>query len=164
MASNTRSGLVRIYSGIGPVVVRLCFGIFPKHCRRFLEGQWNNCRSVVEALSKDCRTSLEQQSNICRRNIEESCVCTHAMAPARSGLGLALGMMLLSVQMTWFLEAQGQMEDDNGTTLTEHHEYRLPTVTTEKLTSPHLLIAFSNPLTTVSSLRRRRMLRLSRPL
>lgn len=30
-----------------------------------------------------------------QKNIEESCVCTHAKAPARSGLGFALGSLLL---------------------------------------------------------------------
>ncbi|MFC3198125.1 TlpA family protein disulfide reductase [Parapedobacter deserti] len=34
----------------------------------------------------------EDQTEL-RRNLEESCVCTHAMAPARYGLGLALGAM-----------------------------------------------------------------------
>ncbi|WP_257667044.1 TlpA disulfide reductase family protein [Parapedobacter tibetensis] len=32
----------------------------------------------------------------CRKNSEESCVCTHAKAPARSGLGLALGVMVIA--------------------------------------------------------------------
>src|SRR5690606_23826796 len=34
-----------------------------------------------------------------RKNIKESCVCTHAMAPAHSGLGLALGLVMLFVSL-----------------------------------------------------------------
>src|SRR5690606_29860958 len=77
--------------------------------------------------------TVESLLDTCGGYVERACVCTHAMAPARRGLGLALGLVVLLVQMTWFLEARGQMEDDSGAAIIEHHEYRLPTVTTEKL-------------------------------
>src|SRR5690606_28227226 len=72
------------YSG---VLVRQLFACASAFSQSVAEGLSKASRTVVEALSKDCRTTLEQQSNNGRRNIEESCVRTHAMAPARSGLG-----------------------------------------------------------------------------
>jgi len=77
------------------LLIRQLFACASAFSRSVAEGLSKASRTLVEALSKDCRTSLEQQSNNCRRNIEESCVCTHAMAPARSGLGLALGVVVL---------------------------------------------------------------------
>src|SRR5690606_38513692 len=68
-------------------------------------------RTIVEALSKDCRTSLKQQSNTRRRNFEESCVWTHAMAPARNGLGLALGLMVVFFLTTIWIESRAQLPD-----------------------------------------------------
>jgi len=79
----------------GNTRVRLLLGCASAFSRSIVEGFPKPSRTLVEALSKDCRTSPEQQSNTCRRNPEESCVWTHAKAPARSGLGLALGMLLL---------------------------------------------------------------------
>ncbi len=76
------------------VLVRQLFACASAFSRSVAEGFSKASRTLVEALSKDCRTSLEQQSNNSRRNIEESCVCTHAMVPARSGLGLALGLVI----------------------------------------------------------------------
>jgi len=73
-------------------LVRQLLAIASAFSRSVVEGFSKASRTIVEALSKDCRTTLEQQSNNSRRNIEESCVCTHAKAPARSGLGLALGL------------------------------------------------------------------------
>src|SRR3546814_1280604 len=61
---------------------------------------------LVEALSKGCQTSLEQQSENGRRNIEESCVCTHAKVPASSGLGLALGLMVVLLLCCGIANAQ----------------------------------------------------------
>ena len=80
--------------GNGNTIVRLLLGWASAFSRSLAEGLSKRCRTLVEALAKDCRTSLEQRSNTCRRNPEKSCVWTHAMAPARSGLGLALGMTL----------------------------------------------------------------------
>src|SRR5690606_2491520 len=90
-------------------VVRWLFGCASAFFRSVVEGLPKASRTIVEALSKDCRTSLEQQSNNCRRNIEESCVCTHAKVPARSGLGLALGMAVLMLVMSW-LEAPAAVD------------------------------------------------------
>jgi len=88
-------------------LVRQLLTIASAFFRSVAEGLSKASRTIVEALSKDCRTSLEQQSNNGRRNIEESCVCTHAMVPARSGLGLALGMVVLfSLSMVSKLSAQ----------------------------------------------------------
>src|SRR5690606_10708489 len=42
-----------------------------------------------------------------KRN-EESCVCTHAKVPARSGLGLALGLMVTLFLTTMCLYARAQ--------------------------------------------------------
>ena len=78
----------------GMAIVRLLLGCASAFSRSVVEGFSKPTRTIVEALSKDCRTSLEQQSNTCRRNFEESCVWTHAKVPARSGLGLALGLTL----------------------------------------------------------------------
>ncbi|WP_188752148.1 TlpA disulfide reductase family protein [Parapedobacter defluvii] len=78
----------------GMAIVRLLLGCASAFSRSVVEGFPKPSRTIVEALSKDCRTSLEQQSNTGRRNFEESCVWTHAKAPARSGLGLALGLTL----------------------------------------------------------------------
>src|SRR5690606_29823619 len=77
------------------LLIRQLFACASAFSRSVAEGLSKASRTLVEALSKDCRTSLEQQSNNCRRNIEESCVCTHAKVPARSGLGLALGLVVL---------------------------------------------------------------------
>src|SRR5690606_7057120 len=82
-------------SGIGSDMAIHLSGSCSAVLRRFPEGLSKASRTVVEALSKDCRTSLEQQSNTGRRNPEESCVCNHAKAPARYGLGLALGFAVL---------------------------------------------------------------------
>src|SRR5690606_20271017 len=76
-------------------LVRQLLGCASAVSRSVAEGLSKASRTVVEALSKDCRTSLEQQSNTGRRNPEESCVCNHAKAPARYGLGLALGFAVL---------------------------------------------------------------------
>ena len=80
--------------GNGNTIVQQLLGCASVFSRSIVEGFSKPCRTIVEALSKDCRTSLEQQSNTGRRNFEESCVWTHAKAPARSGLGLALGLTL----------------------------------------------------------------------
>jgi len=110
-------------------LVRQLFACASAFSRSVVEGFSKASRTIVEGLSNKSRTAVEQLS----KKYRESCVCTHAKVPARSRLGLALGMMLLLVQMTWFLEAQRQMENDTGTAIIEHHEYRLPAVTTEKL-------------------------------
>ena len=86
---------VRHWFGYGNTLVRQLLGCASAVSRSVAEGLSKASRTVVEALSKDCRTSLEQQSNTRRRNPEESCVCTHAKAPARYGLGLALGFAVL---------------------------------------------------------------------
>ena len=89
-------------------LVRQLLGCASALSRSVAEGLSKASRTLVEALSKDCRTSLEQQSNTRRRNIEESCVCTHAKAPARGGLGLALGLVFLQAVMC--LQARTQQE------------------------------------------------------
>jgi len=97
----------------GAIVLPL-LGCASAFSRRVVEGFSKPRRTIIEALSKDCRTSLEQQSNTRRRNSEESCVWTHAMAPARSGLGLALGLMVTLFLMIMCLEARAQSPDDSG--------------------------------------------------
>jgi len=93
----------------GKAIVRLLLGCASAFSGSVVEGFPKPRRTIVEALSKDCRTSLEQQSNTCRRNFEESCVWTHAKAPARSGLGLALGMaVLLLLALLSSLHAQAK--------------------------------------------------------
>lgn len=47
-----------------------------------------------------------------RRNIEESCVCTHAKVPARSGPGPALGLMVSILLMTICFHARAQQRND----------------------------------------------------
>src|SRR5690606_18657964 len=79
-----------------------------------VEGFSKPRRTIVEALSKDCRTSLEQQSNTRRRNPEETCVWTHAMAPARNGLGLALGLMATLFLTIMCLETRAQRPETSG--------------------------------------------------
>lgn len=101
------SAIVRNWFGFGHAIVWLVFGCASAVSRSIAEGFSKASRTLVEARSKDCRTSLEQQSNNGRRNIEESCVCTHAKVPARSGLGLALGVVVLfSLSMMSNLSAQ----------------------------------------------------------
>src|SRR5690606_9688149 len=41
----------------------------------------------------------------------ESCVWTHAMAPARNGLGLALGLMVVFFLTTIWIESRAQLPD-----------------------------------------------------
>lgn len=52
-----------------------------------------------------------------KRNTEESCVCTHAKAPARSGLGLALGLMAALFLTTMCLYARAQRPEPSGPVL-----------------------------------------------
>mgnify|MGYP002398286786 CR=1 FL=1 len=101
----------------GKAIVRLLLGCASAFSRSVVEGFSKPCRTIVEALSKDCRTSLEQQSNTRRRNFEESCVWTHAMAPARYGLGLALGMTVTLFLTIMCLEACAQCRVDPGVAL-----------------------------------------------
>jgi len=97
----------------GAIVLPL-LGCASAFSRSVVEGFSKPRRTIVEALSKDCRTSLEQQSNTCRRNSEESCVWTHAMAPARNGLGLALGLMVTLFLTIMCLEARAQRPEFSG--------------------------------------------------
>ena len=90
-----RWATVRHWVGYGNTLVRQLLDCASAVSRSLVEGLSKASRTGVEARSKDCRTSLEQQSNTRRRNIEKSCVCTHAKAPARYGLGLALGLVVL---------------------------------------------------------------------
>ncbi len=90
-------------SGFLPFV----FGCASTFSRSISERLSKASRTRVEARSKASRTGLEQQPNTCRRNFEESCVWTHAQAPTRIGLGLALGMVvLLSIIMAKQVIAQ----------------------------------------------------------
>ncbi|MFC7526815.1 TlpA family protein disulfide reductase [Parapedobacter sp. GCM10030251] len=103
--------------GNGNTIVRQLLGCASAFSRSVVEGFSKPRRTIVEALSKDCRTSLEQQSNTSRRNFEESCVWTHAKAPARSGLGLALGMTVTLFLTITCLEANAQWRVDPGIAL-----------------------------------------------
>ena len=94
----------------GAIVLPL-LGCASAFSRSIVEGFSKPRRTIVEALSKDFRTSLEQQSNTCRRNFEESCVWTHAVVPARYGLGLALGLMVLFFLTTIWIESRAQLPD-----------------------------------------------------
>gem|GEM_PF-2060062 len=94
----------------GAIVLSL-LGCALAFSRSVVEGFSKPRRTIVEALSKDCRTSPEQQSNTRRRNPEESCVWTHAVAPARNGLGLALGLTATLFLTIMCLEARAQAPD-----------------------------------------------------
>ncbi|RQP09787.1 MAG: hypothetical protein EAS52_23400 [Parapedobacter sp.] len=62
--------------------------------------------------------TVARPSNTCRRNSEETCVWTHAMAPARSGLGLALELtMVFLLALGTGLRAQHGMSADSITPL-----------------------------------------------
>ena len=103
--------------GNGNTIVRQLLGCASAFSRSVVEGFSKPRRTIVEALSKDCRTSPEQQSNTSRRNFEESCVWTHAKAPARYGLGLALGMVVTLFLTIMCLEARTQWRVDPGVAL-----------------------------------------------
>jgi len=107
---NTCSSTTRGWFKYAGAIVLPLLGCASAFSRSVVEGFSKPTRIIVEALSKDCRTSLEQQSNTCRRNFEESCVWTHAMAPARNGLGLALGLMVTLFLTIMCLEARAQSE------------------------------------------------------
>src|SRR5690606_30191004 len=96
-------------------IIRLLFGGASVRSRSLAEGFSKPSRTLVEALPKDCRTTPEQQSNNTRRNSEEPCVCTHGMVPARSGLGLALGLMwlFLGVVSSSYAQTQEMLATDS---------------------------------------------------
>ncbi|MFC3199524.1 SusC/RagA family TonB-linked outer membrane protein [Parapedobacter deserti] len=62
--------------------------------------------------SSETKARPKEDQKELRRDIEESCVCTHAKAPARSGLSLALGLMVSILLMTICFHARAQQRND----------------------------------------------------
>src|SRR5690606_34739823 len=75
--------------------------------------------------------TVESLLDTCGGYVEREYVCTHAKVPARSGLGLALGMMLLQVLC---LEARGQRPEDSAVVTMGESIYTLSTVISETVT------------------------------
>src|SRR5690606_33404189 len=73
------------FSRLSPDVSRESIGAYP--CR---------IREILRYFSDAPRIRRARwENNVGRKSGEESCVCTHAKVPARYGLGLALGLMVL---------------------------------------------------------------------
>src|SRR5690606_15278103 len=68
----------------------------------------NQVQSELRSHTEEIPSKRRGHRHGSRKDSEESCVCTHAMAPARYGLGLALGLVLL--QTVICLQALAQQE------------------------------------------------------
>ncbi|MFC3197555.1 TlpA family protein disulfide reductase [Parapedobacter deserti] len=55
----------------------------------------NQVQSELRSHTEEIPNKRRGHRHGSRKDIEDSCVCTHAKAPARSGLGLALGLVVL---------------------------------------------------------------------
>ena len=116
-----------------PVWLRVSYTLNQGLTRRkvSLKAIYKYCIYTGESLRKPWRILRWTAKGTPLERIEESCVCTHAKAPARSGLGLALGLVVLLVQM---MTVHAQLPESSGVVSADKGNYVLPTITSEQVT------------------------------